>query len=245
LLAGHRAQITALAVSEDGGIVTGAVDATIRRWLADADPQEHRVAAPVVALACSAASLCVAVALQDGTTRLLDSSGADLVLAEGVEVESLAFSPDGALLATGAKDNTNRLFDVRARGAAGALRGHADGLVNGVADASGRYLPLVCTLNAAKVTDTFARLLGVDRTPASPNAMRGWPAGPARTSLNPRTHPSTGEGARDQMTAQPDRPRCRRRWRRCSRPTPGSPGRCALPCPPRCAPARTVSLPRR
>ncbi|MCB0046686.1 MAG: xylulokinase [Caldilineaceae bacterium] len=36
------------------------------------------------------------------------------------------------------------------------------GLVNCVADAAGGYLPLVCTLNATKVTDTFARLLGVN-----------------------------------------------------------------------------------
>lgn len=36
------------------------------------------------------------------------------------------------------------------------------GEVNSVADAAGGYLPLVCTLNAAKVTDTVARLLGVD-----------------------------------------------------------------------------------
>jgi len=35
------------------------------------------------------------------------------------------------------------------------------GMVNSVADATGGYLPLVCTLNATKVTDTFARLLGV------------------------------------------------------------------------------------
>ena len=38
------------------------------------------------------------------------------------------------------------------------------GTVDGVADAAGGYLPLVSTLNAAKVTDTFARLLGVDHT---------------------------------------------------------------------------------
>ena len=38
----------------------------------------------------------------------------------------------------------------------------ATGTVDGVADATGGYLPLVSTLNAAKVTDTFARLLGVD-----------------------------------------------------------------------------------
>ena len=37
------------------------------------------------------------------------------------------------------------------------------GAVAGFADATGRYLPLVCTLNASKVTDAVARLLGVDR----------------------------------------------------------------------------------
>jgi len=36
------------------------------------------------------------------------------------------------------------------------------GAVAGFADATGHYLPLVCTLNAAKVTDAAARLLGVD-----------------------------------------------------------------------------------
>jgi xylulokinase len=35
------------------------------------------------------------------------------------------------------------------------------GIVAGFADATGRYLPLVCTLNATKVTDAVARLLGV------------------------------------------------------------------------------------
>ncbi len=37
----------------------------------------------------------------------------------------------------------------------------ATGAVAGFADASGSYLPLVCTLNATKVTDTIARLLGL------------------------------------------------------------------------------------
>jgi xylulokinase len=36
------------------------------------------------------------------------------------------------------------------------------GHVAGFADATGHFLPLVCTLNAMKVTDAFARLLGVD-----------------------------------------------------------------------------------
>jgi xylulokinase len=38
----------------------------------------------------------------------------------------------------------------------------ASGAVAGFADATGRHLPLVCTLNATKVTDAVARLLGVD-----------------------------------------------------------------------------------
>jgi xylulokinase len=37
------------------------------------------------------------------------------------------------------------------------------GHVAGFADATGRYLPLVCTLNATKVTDAIGALLGVDR----------------------------------------------------------------------------------
>lgn len=36
------------------------------------------------------------------------------------------------------------------------------GAVAGFADATGRFLPLVCTMNATQVTDAVARLLGVD-----------------------------------------------------------------------------------
>jgi xylulokinase len=38
----------------------------------------------------------------------------------------------------------------------------ASGCVAGFADASGHFLPLVCTLNAMKVTDAVIRLLGID-----------------------------------------------------------------------------------
>ncbi len=47
----------------------------------------------------------------------------------------------------------------------------ASGAVAGFADATGRYLPLVCTLNATKVTDTVARLLGVDHAGLDALAM--------------------------------------------------------------------------
>lgn len=38
----------------------------------------------------------------------------------------------------------------------------SSGTLAGFADATGRFLPLVCTLNATKVSDAVARLLGVD-----------------------------------------------------------------------------------
>jgi len=40
----------------------------------------------------------------------------------------------------------------------------ATGTVSGFADASGAFLPLIATLNAARVLDAIARLLGVDHT---------------------------------------------------------------------------------
>ena len=49
----------------------------------------------------------------------------------------------------------------------------ASGTVAGFADATGRFLPLVCTLNATKVTDAVARLLGVDHAGFDQLALAG------------------------------------------------------------------------
>lgn len=58
------------------------------------------------------------------------------------------------------------------------------GAVAGFADANGAFLPLVCTLNAAKVTDTVARLLGVDG-PALDRLARAGPVGAGGLTLLP------------------------------------------------------------
>jgi xylulokinase len=50
------------------------------------------------------------------------------------------------------------------------------GTVAGFADATGRYLPLVCTMNATRVTDAVVRLLSVDRARFDDLALRA-PAG--------------------------------------------------------------------
>ncbi|MEU0877280.1 xylulokinase [Lentzea sp. NPDC005914] len=51
----------------------------------------------------------------------------------------------------------------------------ASGIVAGFADATGRYLPLACTLNAARVLDATARMLGVDLATLSDLALSAKP----------------------------------------------------------------------
>jgi xylulokinase len=60
----------------------------------------------------------------------------------------------------------------------------ASGAVAGFADATGRFLPLVCTLNATKVTDAVAQLLGVDHEQFDELALAA-PAGAGGLTLLP------------------------------------------------------------
>ena len=54
----------------------------------------------------------------------------------------------------------------------------ASGAVAGFADATGRFLPLVCTSNAAKVIDAVRRLLDVDHATFDALALAAEPGGP-------------------------------------------------------------------
>ena len=91
-------------------------------------------------------------------------------------VESPGRMPAGALLGPGTGDNAAAALGLAAGpgdvvvsiGTSGVVSAVApeptadpSGIVAGFADATGRFLPLVCTLNAARVLDTVARLLGV------------------------------------------------------------------------------------
>ncbi|MCT2586135.1 xylulokinase [Actinophytocola gossypii] len=85
--------------------------------------------------------------------------------------------PSGAILGAGTGDNMAAALGVGAEpgdvvvsiGTSGTVFAVADkpsadpaGLVAGFADATGRFLPLVCTLNAARVLDATARMMSVD-----------------------------------------------------------------------------------
>jgi xylulokinase len=101
----------------------------------------------------------------------------DLPVVHG-SAEPVFETPAGAVLAAGTGDNMAAALGVGAGdgdvvvsiGTSGTVfavheRATADatGAVAGFADATGRFLPLVCTLNAARVLAAASRLLGTDQ----------------------------------------------------------------------------------
>ena len=97
----------------------------------------------------------------------------------------------GALLSAGAGDNAGAALGVGARpgdvivsiGTSGVVTAVADvpvndpsGVVAGFADATGRFLPLIATLNAARVLDAACTMLGVSHDELSRLALSA-PAG--------------------------------------------------------------------
>ena len=100
--------------------------------------------------------------------------------------EAIGRTQSGALIGPGTGDNAaaalaldaqpgDVVVSVGTSGVVSAVTSVAaqdgSGLVAGFADATGRQLPLVCTLNAARVLDATARLLGIDHDELSRLAL--------------------------------------------------------------------------
>ncbi len=105
---------------------------------------------------------------------------------------------NGALVACGTGDNMAAALGLGLRagvavvsiGTSGTAYTVSDsptadpsGTVAAFADATGRFLPLVCTLNATKVTDAFSRLLGVDHAEFDRLALAASPGAGGLTLL--------------------------------------------------------------
>jgi xylulokinase len=108
---------------------------------------------------------------------LVAALGHDAILPRVMPTLGHVSDADGRRVAPGAGDNAGAGLGVGARagdvvvsiGTSGTVFAVSEvrtvdptGTVAGFADASGKFLPLVATLNAARVLDATARLLGVD-----------------------------------------------------------------------------------
>ncbi|MFL6072346.1 MAG: FGGY-family carbohydrate kinase, partial [Mycobacteriales bacterium] len=112
--------------------------------------------------------------------------------------EPAGHTPDGRPLGPGTGDNAAAALGLGARtgdvvvslgtsGTAFAVSStptaDATGAVAGFADATGQFLPLVCTLNAARVLTTAAQLLGTDLAGLDTLALRARPGAGGLTLL--------------------------------------------------------------
>jgi xylulokinase len=121
---------------------------------------------------------------------LVAALGHDAVLPRIVEPGGTAGTADGVRVGPGAGDNAAAALGLGARtgdvvvsiGTSGTVFAVTDapardttGAVAGFADAGGLFLPLVATLNAARVLDSIAGLLGVDHEQLGDLALRAAP----------------------------------------------------------------------
>jgi xylulokinase len=172
-----------------GRFVTDRGDASATGWWSPAenryrddllalvdDARDWRGALPSVLGPLDVAGEVTTVAMRDlapGLARALVAPGTGDNMAAAL---GLGLRPPEVVVSLG---TSGTVFAVSDRAVADAT-----GNVGGFADASGRYLPLACTLNATKVTDAFARVLSLGREAFDRSAL-GAPPGARGVVLVP------------------------------------------------------------
>lgn len=135
LLQGHLAAVNGIDV-RDSALYTASSDGTVRRWsLALPHQRLLDLRAEPASAAMAPDGRRLAVGLADGALRLYALPSLALLAeqpdAHGSDVQRLAFSPDGSLLASAGLDGTARLWRVSPGGPLAPLHtfvGHSDAL---------------------------------------------------------------------------------------------------------------------
>ncbi len=140
LLEGHDQWVMSIAVSFNGErIFSGSRDGTLRIWNGNTglEIEKFELGSPVLCVAINAGDQNVAIGCESGTVKVLDSCTEETAFvadkAHSTGVASIAYSPDGRRLATGACDMTLGLWDTESWDAIGTPVKRHCGIVTCVA----------------------------------------------------------------------------------------------------------------
>ncbi len=169
---GHKSSVRSLAFSRDSHVlVSGSYDETISLWNPHTGKLLHTLTGhtePVMSIACSPDGLTFAssavdeskIRLWTWTGQLVRTIGTNEML-RGIGpgqngVMSIAYSPDGSILASGSYDGTIRLWDLRTGRILSTLTGHTFSVRSIAYSPDGRLLASAGWDRTVRIWDVFS-----------------------------------------------------------------------------------------